>query len=59
MKWSNLARMGERFQVSDGAAAAIANSVMQDLGFITDNDKTYVIDCIKLKGNKGNAALKS
>ena len=49
MKWSNLARMSERFQVSDRAAAAIANSVMQDLGFITENDKTYVIDRSKLR----------
>ena len=49
MKWSNLARMSERFQVSDRAVAAIANSVMQDLGFITENDKTYVIDRSKLR----------
>ena len=49
MKWSNLARMSERFQVSDRAAAAIANSVMQDLGLITDNDKSYVIDRSKLR----------
>ena len=47
--WSNLARMSERFQISDrAAAAAIANSVMQDLGLITDDDKTYVIDRSKL-----------
>ena len=31
------------------AAAAIANSVMQDLGLITDDDKTYVIDRSKLR----------
>ena len=48
MKWSSLARMSERFQVSDRVAAAIANSV-QDLGFITENDKTYVIDRSKLR----------
>ena len=40
MKWSNLARMSKQFQLSDRAAAASANSVMQDLGFITENDKT-------------------
>ena len=34
MIWSNLARMSERFQISDRAAAAIANSVMQDLGLL-------------------------
>ena len=49
MIWSNLARMSERFQISDRAAAAIANSAMQDLGLITDDDKTYVIDCSKLR----------
>ena len=49
MIWSNLARMSERFQISDRAAAAIANSVMQDLNLITDDDKTYVIDRSKLR----------
>ena len=42
--WPNLARMCKRFQISDRAAAAIASSVVQDLGLITDDDKTYVID---------------
>ena len=42
MIWSNLARMSERFQIPDRVAAATANSVMQDLGLITDDDKTYV-----------------
>ena len=42
--------MSERFQISDrAAAAAIANSVMQNLGLITDDDKTYVIDRSKLR----------
>ena len=49
MKWSNLAKMGKGFHVPDGAAAAIANSVMQDLDFITDNSKTYVINYSKLR----------
>ena len=53
MKWSNLAEMSERFQVSDRAAVAIANSVMQDLGFITENDKTYVIDRSRLRRERG------
>ena len=34
--WPNLARMCERFQISDRAAGANANSVMQDLGLITN-----------------------
>ena len=49
MIWSNLARLSERFQISDRSAAAIANSVMQDLGLITDDNKTYVIDRSKLR----------
>ena len=49
MIWSNLARMSERYQISDRAAAAIANSVMQDLDLITDNDMTYVTDRSKLR----------
>ena len=49
MIWSNLARMSERFQISNRAAAAIANSVIQDLGLITEDDKTYVIDRSKLR----------
>ena len=40
--------MSKQFQVSDRAAAAIANSIMQGLGFITNNDKNYVIDISKL-----------
>ena len=47
--WPNLARMCERFQISDRAPAAIANSVMQDLGLIIDDNKTYVIDRSKLR----------
>ena len=49
MKWSNLTQMSERFQLSDRAAAAIAYSVIQDLGFITNNEKTYVIVRSKLR----------
>ena len=56
IKWSNLARMREGFQVSERATAAIANSVMQDLGFITDNDKTYVIDRSKLRREQERAS---
>jgi len=42
-KWSNLSRMCERYQVSDRAAAAVAHSVLVDVGMVTD-DKTCVID---------------
>lgn len=43
-KWTNLARMCEHYQISNRAAAAIANSVLQDVGLITDHDKNYAID---------------
>ena len=45
-KWTNLARMCERYQVSDRAAAA--HSVLVDVGMVTD-DKTCVIDRSKLR----------
>ena len=48
-KWTNLARMSERYQLSDRAAAAIANSVLQDVGLITEDNKTNVIDRSKLR----------
>lgn len=48
-KWTNLARMCERYQLSDRAAAAIANSVLQDVGMITTKDNSYVIDRSKLR----------
>ena len=48
-RWSNLARMCERHQLSDKAAAAIANSVFMDVGKIMEDDKTCVIDHSKLR----------
>ena len=47
-RWLNLARMCERYQLSDKAAAAIAYSVLVDVGKITKDDKTCVIDRSKL-----------
>ena len=44
LKWGNLAKMSEWLQVSDMAAAAISDRVLQDLGIETDNDKSYIID---------------
>ena len=41
--------MCKRYQLSDEAAAAIANSVLVDVGKITEDDKTCVIDRSKLK----------
>ena len=51
-RWSNLARMCERYQLSDRAAAAIANSVLIDVGIITEDDKTCVIDRSKVRREK-------
>ena len=48
-KWPSLARMSERYQLSDRAAAAIANSVLVDVGLVTDDDRSYVIDRSKLR----------
>jgi len=48
-KWSNFARMCERYQVSDRAAAVVANIVLVDVGMVTDDDKTCVIDRSKLR----------
>ena len=47
-KWLNVARMCEWYQLSDRAAAAVASSVLVDVG-ITDDDKTCVIDHSKLQ----------
>jgi len=58
-KWSNLARMCERYQVSDRAAAAAANSVLEDVGMVTDDDKTCVIDRSKLRREREDAGRKS
>ena len=47
-KRTKLARTSECFQISNRAAAAIANSAMHDLGMVAD-DKTYIIDHSKLQ----------
>jgi len=44
MEWPNLAMMSERYQLSDRANAAVANTALKGAGLITDLDKTYVID---------------
>ena len=43
-----LARTCDRYSVSDRAAAAIASAVLEDVGLITNEDKTSVIDRNKL-----------
>ena len=41
MEWPNLAMMSERYQLSDKASAAVANTALEDAGLIIDLDKTY------------------
>ena len=48
MEWPNLAMMSERYQLSDRANAAVANTALKGAGLITDLNKTYVIDKNKL-----------
>ena len=49
MNFPNLAQITERYQISDRAAAALANAVLTDVGIITKSQKTYVIDKSKLR----------
>lgn len=44
-----MARTCDRYAVSDRAAAAIASAVLEDVGLITNEDKTSVIDRNKLR----------
>lgn len=44
-----MARTCDRYAVSDRAAAVIASSVLEDVGLITNEDKTSVIDRNKLR----------
>ena len=44
--------MCKRYRLSDRAAAAIVYSVLVDVGKITEDDKTFVIDRSKLRREK-------
>ena len=48
-KWPHLARMCERYRVTDRCGAAIASSALMDAGVITETDKSLVIDKDKLR----------
>ena len=48
-RWSILARMRERYQYSDRAADVVATLVLVDVGMVTNDDKTCVIDRSKLQ----------
>ena len=49
MNFPNLAQITETYQISDRAAAALANAVLTDVEIITKNKKTYIIDKSKLR----------
>jgi len=46
--WPNLTRICERYSISNRAGAAIANSALQDVGIINENNKTLIIEKAKL-----------
>lgn len=52
IKLSTTALNSDRFGVSDRATAAIASSVLQDIGMITNGDSSYVIDKCKIRREK-------
>ena len=47
-KWPNLAKISERYQLSDRASVAVANAALKDKGLITETDRSLVIDKNKL-----------
>ena len=47
VKWTNLARGGERYHFPDCAGAAVASSVLQDVEVIENN--SFVIDQSKFR----------
>ena len=47
--WPNLSRMCERYQLYDRAGAAIASSVLQDLGLVNEKNRAMIIDYHKLR----------
>jgi len=49
MAFPNLARITERYQISNRAEAALANAWLTDFGLITESKKTYSIDKSKLR----------
>ena len=49
VKWTNLARACEKYHLSDRAGAAVASSVLQDVGMIDEANNSFVIDRSKLR----------
>lgn len=53
LKLPATALVSDRFGVSDRATAAIASSVLEDLGLIKEGDMTLVVDKSKIRREKG------
>lgn len=49
IKLPSVASIADRVGISDKAAAAIASAALQDLGVITEEDKTNIIDRMKIR----------
>ena len=49
VKWTNLARACERYNLSNHAGAAVATCALQDIGMIDQENNTFVIDRSKLR----------
>ncbi len=49
LRLPSLARISDRYGVSDRAAAALASSVLEDVGLIQSKDKSMVVDRSKLR----------
>ena len=56
-KWPHLARMCERYRVTDRCGAAIASSALMDAGVITETDKSLIIDRHKLQRESAEKGL--
>ena len=48
-RWTNLARICKKYQLSDRTRVAINTSTLQGMGLVTDEDKSLVIDLSKLR----------
>lgn len=47
----------DRYGVSDRATAAIASSILQDIGLITESDTSHVVDKSKVRREKAMIVL--
>lgn len=52
IKLKNTALTCDRFGISDRAAAAVASSVLKDVGIVTNDDHSHVVDKSKIRREK-------